>query len=250
MRPTLDAVTTSADAAWADDLSHAALALAKRFTRDATMWCIAPQWPEHARHVAVEFVHPVIVGKRALPTVAVDAPDLVSELRSLVRADDVVLAIGTGNDARICDVMRRAGAWGVETFWLGFGDRPRAGAAHHVLWVDADDSSTMSDADPGRDGTLVLRYHLLWELTHVCFEHPGLLTADIAACADEVCVTCSDEGRVGEVVAVVGAHDATVRVAGDVEAVDVTLVAPVLPGELVLVHAGTAIALLDEAGDA
>ncbi len=46
-------------------------------------------------------------------------------------------------------------------------------------------------------GRFVLMYHLLWELTHVCFEHPGLLKP-----TDEetVCVTCGDEGRLGEVV--------------------------------------------------
>ena len=49
-------------------------------------------------------------------------------------------------------------------------------------------------------GRFVLMYHLLWELTHVCFEHPGLLTETADDCADEVCVTCSDEGRLGEVV--------------------------------------------------
>ena len=54
------------------DLARAALALARRFAAGATMWCLAPAWPEHARHVAVEFVHPVIVGKRALPAVSVD----------------------------------------------------------------------------------------------------------------------------------------------------------------------------------
>ena len=48
------------------DLALAALALARRFAAGATMWCLAPAWPEHARHVAVEFVHPVIMGKRAL----------------------------------------------------------------------------------------------------------------------------------------------------------------------------------------
>ena len=45
----------------------------------------------------------------------------------------------------------------------------------------------------------MLLYHLLWELTHVCFEHPGLLT-EPDECTDEVCITCSDEGRLGEVV--------------------------------------------------
>ncbi len=50
----------------AEDLASAALSLARRFAAGATMWCVAPQWPAHARHVAVEFVHPVIVGKRVL----------------------------------------------------------------------------------------------------------------------------------------------------------------------------------------
>ena len=59
----------------AEDLAPAALALARRFAAGATMWCVAPQWPAHGRHVAVEFVHPVIVGKRALPAVSIDGPD-------------------------------------------------------------------------------------------------------------------------------------------------------------------------------
>jgi hypothetical protein len=231
-------VATAADATWADDLSHAALALARRFAADATLWCIAPAWPEHARHVAVEFVHPVIVGTRALPAVAVDGPDPVGALRAMVRRGDVLVAVGPSSDAVIREVLRRADAWGIETVWIGTGDDPPAGAADHVLWVH--------DADAVHDGGLVLRYHLLWELTHVCFEHPGLLRPVDTVCTDEVCITCSDEGRVGEVVTVGAAHDATVRVAGGLEPVDVTLVAPVHPGELVLVHAGTAIALLEE----
>ena len=64
--------------------------------------------------------------------------------------------------------MRRAGAWGVTTVWIGAGARPQPGAADHVLWID--------DAErrpPRTTGGLVLLYHVLWELTHVCFEHPG-----------------------------------------------------------------------------
>ena len=49
------------------------------------MWCVAPQWPAHARHVAVEFVHPVIVGKRALPAVSVDAAGAAEAVRLLAR---------------------------------------------------------------------------------------------------------------------------------------------------------------------
>ena len=66
----------------ADDLAACALDLARRFAAGATMWCVAPLWPEQARHVAVEFVHPVIVGKRALPAVSIDAVDPVGALRA------------------------------------------------------------------------------------------------------------------------------------------------------------------------
>ncbi|MDQ3973230.1 MAG: hydrogenase assembly protein HupF, partial [Actinomycetota bacterium] len=76
----------------AEDLAAASLALARRFAAGATMWCVSPTWPHHARHVAVEFVHPVIVGKRALPAIMLPADDLVATLRVSVRPGDVVVA--------------------------------------------------------------------------------------------------------------------------------------------------------------
>ena len=68
--------------------------------------------------------------------------------------------------------MRRSPAWGATTIWIGSGERPTAGMADHVLWLD--------DPDPRvpATGGFVLFYHLLWELTHVCFEHSGLLKDD------------------------------------------------------------------------
>jgi phosphoheptose isomerase len=227
-------------ARWAEDLARAALALARAFAGGSTMWCVAPRSPEHARHIAVEFVHPVIMGKRALPAVAVDSPDLTASVRAVARSGDTIVAVGESHDPAIVALLRRAPAWGVETLWIGRGERPASNAADHILWVDDADGST------GRDSALILRYHLLWELTHVCFEHPGLLHPAAACDDDGVCITCSDEGRLGEVVDVTSAIDATVRTARGVEAVDVTMVAPVEPGSLVLVHAGAAISLVDD----
>jgi hypothetical protein len=81
---------------------------------------------------------------------------------------------------------------------------------------------------------------MLWELTHVCFEHPGLLKAE-PECTDEVCITCSDEGRLAEVV-LVEDDEAVVRTAEGQERIDVTLMDPTpAPGDLLLVHAGFAI---------
>lgn len=225
---------TIADGVPGERLARAAFDLARRLASGATMWCVAPEWPEHARHVAVEFVHPVIVGKRALPAVAIEGSDPVAALRAVSRAGDVLLAVGRRDQATIRDALRRAPAWGVQTIWLGVGEPPAATVADHEVWTG--DASGVA----AHDGGLILLYHLLWELTHVCFEHPGLLREE-AACGDEVCITCSDEGRLGEVVAIEESQ-ATVRTARGVESVDLTLVVGVGVGELVLVHAGVAIA--------
>jgi hypothetical protein len=222
----------------AADLATASLTLARRFAAGATMWCLAPQWEPHAQHVAVEFVHPVIVGKKALPAVALTGPDLVSTVRMSVRPGDVVLAVAAADEPAVASAMRRAPAWGATTVWIGNGARPPAGAADHVLWLD--------DPDPRLPATggFVLLYHLLWELTHVCFEHPGLLTEP--ACTDDVCVTCSDEGRLGEVVA--PGDPARVRTAQGIEDVSTAIVEPVAAGDLLLVHAGMAITKLEDGG--
>jgi len=223
----------------AGDLATTALAIARRFHAGATLWCVAPAWEPHAHHVAVEFVHPVIVGKRALPAFAMTGHDLTAQARTAVRAGDIIIAVAAADDHAVTDLMRRAPAWGAHTVWIGSGQRPPGGAADHVLWIDDDDP--LSPAT----GRFVLLYHLLWELTHVCFEHPGLLLTapGPGQCADEVCVTCSDEGRLGEVIAPpAGPLDrALVRTADGEEAIDVTLVAPVAAGDLVLVHAGAAL---------
>ncbi|MDT5259762.1 MAG: hypothetical protein QOD10_4842 [Mycobacterium sp.] len=221
----------------AEDLAATAFTLAKRFAAGATMWSIAPSCEPHALHIAVEFVHPVIMGKRALPAVALTGPDLVELVRVSARPGDIVVAVSGANDAQVRSVMRRSPAWGATTIWIGSGERPAPGSADHVLWLD--------DPDPRvpATGGFVLFYHLLWELTHVCFEHSGLLKPE---CSEEVCVTCSDEGRLGEVVSASADGQATVRTARGVENVVTTLVDPVATGELVLVHAGTAISKLDE----
>ncbi|HSV64407.1 MAG TPA: hydrogenase assembly protein HupF [Mycobacteriales bacterium] len=221
------------DTGLAADLADAALSLARLFHAGATLWCVSPRWEPHAHHVAVEFVHPVIMGKRALPALTITGPDIVAQARVSARTGDVIIAVAAGDDPAVGEIMRRAPAWGAHTLWIGSGGRPARGAADHVLWID--------DPDPlaPATGRFVLLYHLLWELTHVCFEHPGLLTGPAAECADE--------GRLAEVVEPPGRTygDALVRTATGEERVDVTLVAPVSAGDLVLVHAGAALSRRD-----
>jgi hypothetical protein len=227
---------------FAEDLAAAALSLARRFADGATMWCCAPAWPSHARHVAVEFVHPVIVGKRALPAVAVAADmPAVETLRASLRAGDVVLAIGHAEDPEVADVMRRCPAWGAETIWLGAGHPPEAGAADHVLWIDTDIATPLSS-------DVVRAYHLLWELTHVCFERPGALRVTAPATGSQTgsCPTCADEGTLAEVESVDGDR-AVVRTPDGRRLIDTSLIPAPSVGDLVLVHAGTVIATYEGA---
>ncbi len=220
------------------DLAAAALTLARRFAAGATMWCVAPEWPAHGRHVAVEFVHPVIVGKRALPAVSVDGADVAGVVRLLARPGDILLVVSSAGDPISTDVLNRAEAWGLTRLWLGAGARPEVNRAEHVVWLE--------EADPGmaaRTGDMVMLYHLLWELTHVVFEHPGLLAAE-PDCAGETCITCSDEGLVAEVRTVLAEGGVEAVVHGVLETIDATLVDPVEPGDLLLVHAGVAITTL------
>jgi len=221
------------------DMALASLTLARAFANGGTMWCSAPGKSAHAHHVALEFVHPVIVGKRALPAAVVEGSDLVASLRTLGRPGDVLVALSSADAPAVSSAMRRAAAWGLITVWIGGGSRPTPGAADFVLWLD--------EPDAAYTGRFALLYHVLWELTHVCFGHPGLLRPTEAEGAPEVCVTCSDEGRLAEIVSVDPDDQAHVRTPDGLEVVDTSLIGQASPGDLVLIHAGSAVSLVDAA---
>lgn len=236
----MDATSTALDVA----LPNAALFLARRFARGATMWCISPRWPEHGRHLAVEFVHPVVVGSRALPAVSVAGSDPVAFVRAAARPGDVAVVVSTTDDVVVAELFARAPAWGVSTVWLASGsptDAARADPAiepHPDLAIRVDDPAGTA----AFDGSFVLRYHLLWELTQVCFEHPGLLVEAEPESDLDVCTVCRDEGRLAEVIGPGTDGDVQVRTAQGRESVDISLVGDVARDDLVLVHAGAAIA--------
>jgi D-sedoheptulose 7-phosphate isomerase len=74
----------------ADRIARLCLLTAEGFAAGGRLLALggSPQAWSDAHHVAVEFVHPVIVGKRALPAIAVDP----AELELLRRPDDIVVS--------------------------------------------------------------------------------------------------------------------------------------------------------------
>lgn len=214
-------------------LAAASLVLARRLhTGTSTLWCWSPEARSDADHVVVEFVHPVIVGKRAVPAAAVDSCD---HLRRSARPGDVLLAIGRGDDEAIADAVRRTPAWGVEAVWLATGAPPPPDTNGSVVWL-----GEMRDR-----ADVVCAYHVLWELVHVCFEHPAVLSET----GDEPpsCPTCADGAEVGEVRSVGRRDEATVLIGGIEREIDLSLVGHCGPGDLVMVHAGVAITKMEPA---
>jgi D-sedoheptulose 7-phosphate isomerase len=137
-----------------------------------------------ASHIAVEFMHPVIVGKRALPALALsnDAATLTGvgaregfgevfahQLRLFADGRDI--ALGVTPDGRCVNVRHGVAAakeLGCLTVVLAGGDPADAPPADHLLVIPSDDSLVVKEAH-------VTAYHVLWELVHVFLERPGVL---------------------------------------------------------------------------
>src|SRR4051794_10928934 len=178
-----------------------------------------------AAHIAVEFMHPVIVGKRALPALAPsNDPTGTSALGCLARGDDVALAIAhdAAGETEASAFLDDARGRGLLTIALSAGARLEA---DHAFAVESDDPAIVQEVQE-------TTYHVLWELVHVFFEHPGLLS--------EACITCGDVAVEAHVVAVHG-RIATIEKNGAREEVAVELLDDVAAGDTVLCHAGVAL---------
>lgn len=144
-----------------------------------------------AQHVAVEFVHPVIVGKRALPAISLTTDvatvtgiaerdgvaDIFSrQVRCVGEAGDIAMGISAGADSpSVLAGLRAAKELGMLTVALtGAGAGGESGAiaaspaVDHALVAASGDRRVVKEMH-------VTTYHVLWELVHVFFEQPGVL---------------------------------------------------------------------------
>ena len=141
--------------------------VAERFARGGRLLAVGctPTARSDVRHVAVEFVHPVIVGKRALPAIGItgESGSVLGQLCLLADRDDIVIAFGEpGDSPELVSSVALARSLGCLT--VGFAP---LGAEWELL---------PGSGDPFVDQELVeTAYHLIWELVHVFFEHRGLL---------------------------------------------------------------------------
>ncbi len=111
-----------------------------------------------AEHVSVEFVHPVIVGKRALPALDV-GPEFETRLPIVLQPQDMVMGFSfPAGDTAVERALQMARERGALTFALAgeVGDYPFA-LPDEDLFVSQE--------------VFEVLYHMLWETVHVYFEH-------------------------------------------------------------------------------
>jgi len=204
-------------------LAEACREMSDRFLRGGRLLAFGQgPYATDAQHVSVEFVHPVIVGKRALP--ALDLSILFRPwLEAILRPEDIVMGFGPPE--------------GDPEVWAAL-DVARTRGAMTFAFPGLEGSYTIPPAnvDPFMQQELIeILYHTLWETVHVFFEHRELghdvgeseflypflgrekqLTDDTTAqVASSICMKVADDARLRAQVA----HEEAEQISNAVSAI-------------------------------
>jgi D-sedoheptulose 7-phosphate isomerase len=170
----------------AERVEACAHALADRFTRGGRLFTFGNGGSAcDAQHVALEFIHPIIEKRRALPAMAlsVDAASITSvgndsdfsrtyaeTLAVLSRPEDAALGISTsGSSANVLRGLRRARDSGLLT--IGFAGRDGGAmrdVCKHCFVVESWSIHRIQE-------THVALLHLLWDALHVALGEDDVL---------------------------------------------------------------------------
>jgi D-sedoheptulose 7-phosphate isomerase len=169
------------------DLVTAAHAMAARFKQGGKLVIFGLGGAStDAQHVAVEFVRPVIIGKRALPAISLTSDTAtvtamaaragladVFEHQIKQLAERVDIALGISQDGSCPCVLaglsaaKQIGMLTIALVGGGVGGAMAAsGVVDHVLAVGSADPRIVKEIH-------VTAYHLLWELVQIFIEHAG-----------------------------------------------------------------------------
>jgi len=172
-------ITTRFFEAHVDAISATCLEMARRFEQGGRLIVFGTgAAATDAQHVSVEFIHPVIVGKRALPAIALTS-DMASVTASsvgggframiaaLAREEDIALGIlGDADDREVTQALAFATNRRLLTIAIG---PEKAGA---VAGIHAEHNYRIPCEDPFvTQEVSETFYHVLWELVHLFLEH-------------------------------------------------------------------------------
>lgn len=146
----------------AERLALACRDLARRFLAGGRLLAFGRgPYSTDAQHVSVEFVHPIIVGKRALPALDLSA-HFRQAIELLAGPGDMVMGFGPPEgDPEVTSALARA--------------RSRGSMVFSLPGLEGDFAVPRFSVHPFVHQEMIeILYHTLWETVHVFFEHREL----------------------------------------------------------------------------
>lgn len=171
----------------ADAILAAAFVIAKAFERGRKLLvCGNGGSATDAQHIAVEFMHPVTVGRKALPAICLTndmamvtavANDVgfndvfTRQIIALGREGDVLLGVSTsGNSENLLHAFATARAAKLVTVGLSGGDGGKMDAMRSDGLLDYCFTVPTSSTHRIQE-THVALYHVLWDMVHAFLQH-------------------------------------------------------------------------------
>jgi len=167
----------------ADAMSRAGAAMAARFSGGGKLIAFGNgAGSTDAQHLAVEFVHPVVVGKRTLPAIALTS-DMATisgiadregweqvfahQIQHLGRPCDIAFGFipPDGSSGNVVRALLVAQEMGLLTVALGRDDIGPIVAVDHTVTVKSANPQIVKEME-------VTICHILWELVHAFLERP------------------------------------------------------------------------------
>lgn len=174
-----------------DEILTASLALARSFHRGHKLLvCGNGGSATDAQHIAVEFMHPITVGRKALPAICLNndmamvtavandvsfADVFVRQIIALGNEGDALIAISTsGNSDNLIHAFETARRMKLITIGFAGNDGGRMKEIHAGKLIDFCFIVPTSSIHRIQESHVAL-YHIMWDMVHTFLEHQALL---------------------------------------------------------------------------
>jgi D-sedoheptulose 7-phosphate isomerase len=174
-----------------DGILSASLVLARQFSHGKKLLvCGNGGSATDAQHVAVEFMHPITVGRKALPAICLNndmamvtavandvsfADVFVRQIIALGASGDVLIAISTsGNSENLLHAFQTAQRMGLVTIGFAGDEGGKMEAMRQQGLIDHCFTIPTSSIHRIQESHVTL-YHIMWDMVHEFLQHPSLL---------------------------------------------------------------------------
>ncbi len=175
-----------------DEILKASLALARAFHNGRKLLvCGNGGSATDAQHVAVEFMHPITVGRKALPAICLNndmamvtavandvnfADVFVRQIIALSKPGDVLIAISTsGNSENLLHAFQTARRMSLATIGFAGDEGGRMQEMKAEGLIDFCFTVPTSSIHRIQESHVTL-YHIMWDMVHEFLQHPALLS--------------------------------------------------------------------------